>query len=69
MTMMIKANEAECLDGMVCAEIRYQCVANEVAKPKRPATVIKLKSERKSPMPDNPTGRILCAPLKVAVAQ
>ena len=68
MTMMIKANEAECCEGMEWAEIRFQAVAKEAAKPKRTATVLSLKCEKQSPNPDNPTGRIVCSYRKVVGA-
>jgi len=71
MTMMIRAHEAECRDGMAWAEIRFQSVANEVSKPKPKsvATVLTLRRVKKFQTPDNPTGRIACSYQKLAGAR
>lgn len=59
MTMMIKATEAECRNGMAQAELRYQAIAKAIATPGLVASVHQL---RKPPRHNNtasynPTGR------------
>ncbi len=59
MTMMIKAKDAECRNGMAQAELRYQAIAKAFAAPGPVATVHVLHSSAtKKPVCNyNPNGR------------
>ena len=60
MTMMIKAKEAECHNGMAQAELRYQAIANAIAAPGPVATVHQLRNNVACQIvcSYNPTGRV-----------
>lgn len=60
MTMMIKASEAECRNGIAQAELRYQALAMAQAAPRPVATIHQLgvNLRRQQACCYNPTGRV-----------
>lgn len=60
MTMMIKATEAECHNGMAQAELRYQAIAKAIATPGPVATIHQLRNHvpHQIVCGYNPTGRV-----------